>query len=1519
MEGKMLRRVTVVCGLLLAGAAPLAHAARITVGTLNDTSTAQCTLRDAIAAAVTNAATGACPAGDADGAVEDEIIFDTALFPSGAPRTLTLSSALPVLKGLIAIRGPGAQTLTVRRADDAPLFRILTIDSGRARLSDLSMANGAVVDEHGGGILSWGDLDLARCTVEGNQAFRSAKPSNMLSPKPSGGGIYFRGSALNITDSRIAHNRTVASRQAPEDDGGGGGVYLAEGTLTMRGSTVVDNRTGAGGGGISGKAMTIKDSEIAFNQASSGGGIWASESPQISSSAIHNNTATGEGGGLIVYGSDIRLERLSIYANHAGRSGGGILVRTFENDQFQLINSTLHGNSADMNGGGIGLDSKSLFDKLTLIHNSITNNGAGTGGGVDLFGLAGLNENGLSLAANLIAGNHASVSPDVDAFVNNAPAHNLFGNSSGIRNFQLGDLTADARLGPLLDDGFARVQTILPTSPAINAVNCYQVSVDQTGRPRPLDGKCEIGAHEFRGRLEQSLRFDAPRDRILSDGPFQAAPSATRPLGTDASGQLRLVSLTPPVCSVSGRTVTPLVVGLCVLEASLPAEGGGAGLPRLAVQRSLRISSDRTRTAQTIEFPPLADRVVSDPPQALKAIASSGLPVGYAAQGPCSIAEGTVTAGGALGSGVCTVTATQKGDANHAPAAPATRSFTVFADGSTTPIVVTTLDDTSTTHCTLRDAIRSANDNIARGSCTAGDPNSLVTDKITFEPRLFDGTPKRLVLGTALPSLRDHVTLIGPGADQLDLHRGYGYGTPQTRFRILTVASGATAYLSDLSFSGGVVGATPRSPPGNGRTDPGYGGGIRNDGTLTLRRCVVKDNKAYAGYIPTGQRQGYSTPGSGGGIYSLGELTIEDCEVTGNETVIGDGGGIHARGPTKIRNSLIANNNASGGINKIPYMVQDSAGGGIRSESALTVINSTITGNSVVGYGGGVASYGSADLQHVTVSANRFHMVGNNVGRGGGIHAAGSGGTVANSVIAGNTEANTTIAANLNGNLARSGVNLIDGDAQLATLDANGGPTRTLMPRPGSPLIDSAPCLAGLVSDQRGQPRPGANSAGARCDIGAVETQRGSSPSGAEQRIDFPAIGTRAPGLAFTVEASASSGLPLSLSAHPASLCTMTGQVLMPLASGSCTVKASQAGNAEFAAAAEVSRSFDIQAPSLLEQTITFRTSAPVGATVGGSYEVAATGGASGNPVSFSIVASAATVCTIAPDGYTVRFVTDGICTINADQAGNANYAAAAQARQSIQVAPLVRPAAPQLSSASDGAIVGVAEPSSTVDLFDGASPLGNTYADAAGHFSLTYTLSTGPHSITAKASNGGGTSDASAPLTLDIPLFDGPIQGGRADNVRITSSVNGCVLQNGTPQWVPAPTPLPTHMSAPLGALTFTAIDCTGGALTVQVDYSAGSLEGLTAYKHGPGGWFPHGSVDVGGHSVTYTVSDGDAGDGAPSPGVIQDPHAMLQFSALQPVPVPALSAWSLALLSALASLLGVAKALRARQPSSP
>lgn len=99
-------------------------------------------------------------------------------------------------------------------------------------------------------------------------------------------------------------------------------------------------------------------------------------------------------------------------------------------------------------------------------------------------------------------------------------------------------------------------------------------------------------------------------------------------------------------------------------------------------------------------------------------------------------------------------------------------------------------------------------------------------------------------------------------------------------------------------------------------------------------------------------------------------------------------------------------------------------------------------------------------------------------------------------------------------------------DAKLGPLAANGGPTLTCHLLPGSRALDAGDStLTG--TDQRGQPRP----AGAQADIGAFETQPPSGPPRLEGLLRLTNGGfrftfTNTPGATFTVLASTNVALP---------------------------------------------------------------------------------------------------------------------------------------------------------------------------------------------------------------------------------------------------------------------------------------------------------------------------------------------------------------------------------------------------------
>lgn len=142
----------------------------------------------------------------------------------------------------------------------------------------------------------------------------------------------------------------------------------------------------------------------------------------------------------------------------------------------------------------------------------------------------------------------------------------------------------------------------------------------------------------------------------------------------------------------------------------------------------------------------------------------------------------------------------------------------------------------------------------------------------------------------------------------------------------------------------------------------------------------------------------------------------------------------------------------------------------------------------------------------------------------------------------------------------------------------------------------------------------------------------------------------------FAVSASASSGLPISLAAS--GNCTVSGPIVHISGAGSCTLTASQAGDATYNPAPDVSWTFAIAKAG---QAITF---GPLARKTYGApdFRVSATA-SSGLAVSFA----ASGRCTVR--GATVHLTGAGSCTVVASQAGDANYMPALDVSRSFLIA----------------------------------------------------------------------------------------------------------------------------------------------------------------------------------------------------------------------------------------------------------
>jgi YVTN family beta-propeller protein len=150
-------------------------------------------------------------------------------------------------------------------------------------------------------------------------------------------------------------------------------------------------------------------------------------------------------------------------------------------------------------------------------------------------------------------------------------------------------------------------------------------------------------------------------------------------------------------------------------------------------------------------------------------------------------------------------------------------------------------------------------------------------------------------------------------------------------------------------------------------------------------------------------------------------------------------------------------------------------------------------------------------------------------------------------------------------------------------------------------------------------------------------------------------------GTPYTVAATGGgSGNPVVFASTGAA-CSVSGSVVSFTAVGTCTIRASQDGNTNYSAARSAEQTFAVAKG---DQTITITTSPPNPGLLAGSYNLAATGGGSGNAVTFSSLTPA--TCTVA--GSTVTFVGVGACSLAADQTGSNTYLAAPRQTQQVRV-----------------------------------------------------------------------------------------------------------------------------------------------------------------------------------------------------------------------------------------------------------
>ncbi len=399
---------------------------------------------------------------------------------------------------------------------------------------------------------------------------------------------------------------------------------------------------------------------------------------------------------------------------------------------------------------------------------------------------------------------------------------------------------------------------------------------------------------------------------------------------------------------------------------------------------------------------------------------------------------------------------------------------------------VTTLGDAPANacdaSCTLRDAIDA-------GAADA------TPDTITFASGL-SGT---IELTQGQLEIYDETNLQGPGANAVTVD---GNGLDNV-FYVRTEPK--SARIADLTVTGG---------------NATKGGGIYlfdtapTNSTLTVDGVTFTANSASDGggaldaaggnVVVTGARFVNNAAGDSGGAITGSPLNLSIADSTFAGNISGDdGGAIRVAGSMQsllIEGSTFTGNKANNGGALLLF----------GPTAAGTIRNSTFTGNTATATGGAIDDTNARD---VTTQLQNSTITGNTAATGGGVYRRGYDDpgqpgddnlVVSSTIIAGNTAGTGPDIAQgvmppppVNGSfiignsliqnpgtapVTTSAPNLTGVDPRLGPLADNGGPTQTMLPAAGSPVINAGTSNA-LATDQRGAPR----TSGGGTDIGAVE------------------------------------------------------------------------------------------------------------------------------------------------------------------------------------------------------------------------------------------------------------------------------------------------------------------------------------------------------------------------------------------------------------------------------------------------
>lgn len=1003
------------------------------------------------------------------------ITFDPAVFPADGDATIQLidnpAHGTLKLSSNVTISGPGAKALTVKGGGSTSDFNLLKVGTGvTAKVSGLTFRDGHT-SGNGGAINNQGTVTLTACAITANSA------------GDSGGGIYNLGT-LAVTGSALADNSAKTF---------GGAIFTSNGNLSVIDCTLASNDAGTSGGGIAAQgSVTVTSSTFSLNTATYGGAIdnfIGAYKVTIADSILAGNSAPS--------GPDFQNSVISLGNNLIGETDNsfgwiasdltGTAVRPLDPGLAPLGDNGGPTKTMALLLGSPAVDAGSN----ALVPAGITTDQRGRKrvfhGAVDI----GAFERQIVPAPNFVVSTtNDNLDPADGAtslreaifFANAAPGHTITLDpavfpAGGNTTIHLIDNPAHRTLELKSDVKIvgpgANAVTIAGGGPGSN----FSVFAVDAGVTAAISGVTITGGTgTFGGGVSNSGQTSLTNCAIEGNvaagggGIYSTAGSVTLTnctiagnTATNGAGGIGGTDLALTNCTVAGNSsragggiisVGTVTLNGCTVAGNRSTTSAGGGLQvadgTVLLRNTIVAGNFQGAAAASTPGDILMKGGSVDLASAYNLIGtggSGGLTTGINHNlvgvdpllGPLQDNGGPTKTMALLDGSP----AFDAGSNTLVPAGITTdqrglprlfdRTVDIGAYESQAILPATLLVNTTDDELTPGDGKTSLREAIAQA-------NLLGSGTITFDPAVFAAGGAATIQLTDDPAfqtltLKSYVTIVGPGAKSLKI-KGGGVNSD---FSVFKVDPGKIVAISGLTITNG-----------NGSK----GGGIFNAGSLTLSAIAIEGNSA-------------STVG--GGVYSSSRLTMIDCTVAGNSAQSGAGIDVVTGGPATLINCTVAENTAS--VNT----------GGIldSSSSGLTLINCTVAANRSLQFfiGAGIAALPSTlTLKNTIVAGNVNGPAPSTVPS-----------DLAISTI--NASSAYNLIGSTRGNPLINGVNhnIVGVVALLGPLQDNGGPTKTMVLKLGSPARDkgsNALVPTGIATDQRGFLRIGK----LVVDIGAYES-----------------------------------------------------------------------------------------------------------------------------------------------------------------------------------------------------------------------------------------------------------------------------------------------------------------------------------------------------------------------------------------------------------------------------------------------